>query len=134
MRYYSTQRPITPGSFPKPEGNRVLNVTSFDGKTYCEELGQEAWGYIDYEHSLHPEQAIGYELTPAEKVAEYIVYRCPDGNVLLDWNETLWKSGYPVYPKYRCEALEKGYSEGGKALPKLYAAMKKKYLTEAVET
>ena len=63
-------------------------------------------------------------------VAEYIVYRCPDGSLLLDWNETAWKFGYPAYPKHRCTEIERGYSEGGPALPKLYSAIKKKYLEE----
>ena len=130
MRYYSTQRPVGPGTFPKPEGNKVLELHNFDGKTFFEELGREAWGYIDYEQALSPEQAASYELTPAKMVAEYVVYRCPDGSILLDWNETLWKFGYPAYPKHRCTELERGFSEGGMALPKLYAAMKKKYLTE----
>ena len=66
--------------------------------------------------------------TSAEK--KYVVYRCPDGSILLDWNETLWKYGYPEYPKHRCTELERGYSKGGMKLPKLHAAMKKKYLLE----
>lgn len=63
----------------------------------------------------------------AEK-KEYIVYRCPDGNILLDWNGTLWKFGYPAYPKHRCVELERGTCEGGKNLPKFYAKLKKKYV------
>lgn len=43
MRYYSTQRPIGPGTFPKPQGNAVKEVFNFDSKTYCEEVGREAW-------------------------------------------------------------------------------------------
>ena len=128
MRYYSTQRPVTPGSFPS--GYAVEEIVNFDRKTHCDEIGREAWGYIDYEQALSPEQAASYELTPAKMVAEYVVYRCPDGSILLDWNETLRKFGYPAYPKHRCTELERGFSEGGMALPKLYAAMKKKYLTE----
>jgi len=27
-RYYSTQRPIMPGSYPKPEGNGIVYTTS----------------------------------------------------------------------------------------------------------
>ena len=65
MRYYSTQRPVTPGSFPKPAGNKVVEIHNYDSKTYCEELGREVWGYIDYEQPLHPEDAIDYELTPS---------------------------------------------------------------------
>lgn len=128
MRYYSTQRPVGPGTFPRQDGKET--ITNFDGKTYCEEIGREAWGYIDYREPLTPEQSASYELTPAKRVEEYIVYRCPDGSILLDWNETLWKFGYPAYPKHRCTELERGYSEGGMALPKLHAAMKKKYLPE----
>ncbi len=64
MRYSSTQRPVTPGSFPKPEGNKVLEVTNFDDKTYCEEPGREAWGYVEYERPLSEEEMQGWELTP----------------------------------------------------------------------
>lgn len=62
MRYYSTQRPIGPGTFPKPPENKVLKIHNFDSRTFCEEIGREAWGYIDYESSLTEEQAIGHEL------------------------------------------------------------------------
>ena len=48
MRYYSTQRPVAPGTFPKPEGNKILDIHNYDRKTYCPEIGGEAWGYIDY--------------------------------------------------------------------------------------
>ena len=30
MRYYSTQRPIMPGSYPKPAGNPVVEIRNFD--------------------------------------------------------------------------------------------------------
>lgn len=62
MRYYSTQRPIMPGSYPKPQGNAVIAVHNFDIRTYCEEIDREAWGYIDYEQPLAPEDARRYEL------------------------------------------------------------------------
>ena len=50
MRYYSTQRPFGPGTFPRQDGTET--ITNFDGPTYCEEIGREAWGYIDYEQAL----------------------------------------------------------------------------------
>ena len=28
-------------------------------------------------------------------VKEYVVYRSPHGQILIDWNETLWEFGYP---------------------------------------
>lgn len=63
MKYYSTQRPVMPGTFPKPEGNKVLNIANFDDKTYCAEIGREAWGFIEYERPLDPKQEASYELT-----------------------------------------------------------------------
>ena len=57
MRYYSTQRPIGPGTFPKPQGNAVKEVFNFDSKTYCEEVGREAWGYIENEQPIDTQAA-----------------------------------------------------------------------------
>ena len=61
MRYYSTQRPVGPGTFPRQGGTET--VTNFYGKIYCEEIGREAWGYIEYREAITPEQAKAYELT-----------------------------------------------------------------------
>ena len=61
MRYYSTQRPVGPGTFPRQGGTET--VTNFDGKIYCEEIGREAWGYIEYMEAITSEQAKAYELT-----------------------------------------------------------------------
>jgi len=58
---------------------------------------------------------------------EYVVYRAPDGIILLDWNNTLWKFGYPYWPKHRCTELERGMSVGGLFLCKLWAEMVQKY-------
>ena len=58
---------------------------------------------------------------------EYVVYECPNGDILLDWNENLWKYGYPAYPKYKCKELERGVCKGGPNLPVLAAQMREKY-------
>lgn len=62
MRYYSTQRPVMPGGFPKKEA--VAKIENFDTKTFCEEIGREAWGFIEYQEPLTKEQAVAYELIP----------------------------------------------------------------------
>lgn len=49
MRYYSTQCPIAPGTFPEPKGNQILEIVNFDEKTYSKESDRDCWGYIDYE-------------------------------------------------------------------------------------
>lgn len=48
-RYYSTQRPVSLGTYPKPQGNKVLNIENFEERTFCKQVGKEAWGYIEYE-------------------------------------------------------------------------------------
>ena len=62
-RYYSTQRPILPGGFPNRE--KVEQIKNFDTKIFCEEIGEEAWGFVDYIEPLEKEQAVAYELTLA---------------------------------------------------------------------
>lgn len=68
MRYYSTQRPITPGSYPRPRGNRVVKIVNFVNRTHCEELGRKAWGYIEYGQPLTEKEAANCELVPGENV------------------------------------------------------------------
>ena len=79
MRYYSTQRPVGPGTYPKPQGNAVKEVFNFDSKTYCEEVGREAWGYIEYEKPLDPETAAGYALVADGVAARAASMRRPAG-------------------------------------------------------
>ena len=50
MRYYSIMRPVMPGSYPKKAA--AQEIENFDEKTFCEEIGREAWGYIDYSEEL----------------------------------------------------------------------------------
>lgn len=60
-RYYSTMRPVFLGGFPKKE--RVKKIRNFDTKTFCQEIGREAWGFIEYLEPLTKEEADAYELT-----------------------------------------------------------------------
>jgi hypothetical protein len=62
MRYYSTQRPVGPGTFPQPKENKVLEIVNFDERTYCKESGRDCCGYIDYEKPLSEKEAVSYEL------------------------------------------------------------------------
>lgn len=62
-RYYSTLRPFGPGTFPQKDGRET--ITNFDGPVYCEEIGREAWGYIEYPEALTKEEAESYDLTEA---------------------------------------------------------------------
>lgn len=64
-RYFSTQRPIAPGTFPKPIDNPILNIKDFETRSYVGKIGREAWGYLEYEKPLTDEQIEAYELVAA---------------------------------------------------------------------
>lgn len=63
--YYSTQRPIGSGTYPKPQNNKVIEIKNFDKKEKIEKEDINAYGYIKYEKPLMPAAAKTYELTLA---------------------------------------------------------------------
>lgn len=63
-RYYSTQRPFGSGTYPRQNGTESI-TNFFGGKIFCEEIGREAWGFIEYRESISPKEAKDYELTAA---------------------------------------------------------------------
>lgn len=66
-RYYSTQRPVGPGTFPKLPDNPVAEVHNYDADSRIPvENGMiQAWGYVEYHKPLTAQQAGDYELRPA---------------------------------------------------------------------
>lgn len=63
MRYYSTHRPVGPGAYPG--GYDIAELCNFDDRIFCEEIGREAWGYIDVNGEFTESEAASYELVPA---------------------------------------------------------------------
>ena len=63
-RYWSTQRPVAPGTFPKPNGNKVTFIHNFYKRTYWIPIERQAWGWIEYEKPLTEKEWRGYELIP----------------------------------------------------------------------
>lgn len=74
--YYSTQRPIAPGTYPKQGAGNIVN---FDEKTYVQRLGHEAWGYIYYDEPLPEDVARSYELTPEPELDFSLRYSVGEG-------------------------------------------------------
>ena len=66
-RYYSTQRPVDIGTFPKPEGNRPVEIYNYDTdkRIPVEGASMEAWGYLEYRKPLTEKEMEDYELRPA---------------------------------------------------------------------
>ena len=58
-RYYSTQRPVSLGTYPRREN--VVEIHNYDQRTLLDN-GIRAWGYIDYNLPLTPAEMSDYEL------------------------------------------------------------------------
>lgn len=69
-RYYSTRRPLMVGGIPSTES--VTEIVNFEsGRTYCEEIDNKAWGYIEYTAPLDQQQVSDYELVQAPQEADH---------------------------------------------------------------
>lgn len=63
-KYYSTQRPVDIGTFPKTE-NGPLRFVNFDSREAVEQGRFMAWGYLVYDDPLTEKQIADYELRAA---------------------------------------------------------------------
>ena len=64
-RYYSTQRPIDIGTYPKLPDNPAVDMTFFSERKLVENGTVLAWGVLSYNSPLSPQQINDYELRPA---------------------------------------------------------------------
>ena len=63
-KYYSTQRPVDIGTFPKTD-NGPLRLANFDSREDVEQGQFKAWGYLVYDAPLTEKQMDDYELRAA---------------------------------------------------------------------
>ena len=71
-RYYSTQRPVDIGTFPKPAGNAPVEIHNYDKRQSVEGGSMQAWGWLEYAKPLTEKEAIDYELRPAPSAVKAI--------------------------------------------------------------
>ena len=64
-KYYSTQRPVNIGTFPKPPRNAPDEIVNYDQRVPVENGSFLAWGHLTYTRPLTKRQASDYELRPA---------------------------------------------------------------------
>lgn len=64
-KYYSTQRPVDIGTFPKPTHNAPDEIVNYDQRVPVEGGTFQAWGHLTYTRPLTEKQAAEYELRPA---------------------------------------------------------------------
>ena len=65
FKYYSTQRPVDIGTFPKPPRNAPDEIVNYDQRVPVENGSFLAWGHLTYTRPLTKRQASDYELRPA---------------------------------------------------------------------
>ena len=57
-RYYMLYCPPMPGAIPKC----TVSAEGFDSRGLVQEIEREAWGYVDCERELTPDEIAEYEL------------------------------------------------------------------------
>ncbi|MFR1617177.1 MAG: hypothetical protein ACLSUM_07420 [Dysosmobacter welbionis] len=65
-KYYSTQRPVDIGTFPKPPHNAPDEIVNHDMRIPVEGRPFQAWGHLTYTRPLSNQQMRDYELRPSE--------------------------------------------------------------------
>ena len=69
-KYYSTQRPVDIGTFPKPPHNAPDEIVNYDRRIPVEGGAFLAWGHLTYTRPLTEKEASDYELRPASVISE----------------------------------------------------------------
>lgn len=95
--YYMTQRPPMPGAQPK---KGLVNIESFDGRPYIDEIDHEAYALLTYDRVLLDSELREYELVPDQFERMYALSWYTITGCGGDLNE--WKEGYEK------ELLEQG--------------------------
>lgn len=67
FKYYSTQRPVDIGTYPKSPENPLIGLTNYDSRIPVEGGAFRAWGELTYDKPLTEKEAADYELRPARQ-------------------------------------------------------------------
>ena len=106
-KYYSTQRPIDIGTFPKPPGNGPTTLENYDKRLPVEGGAFLAWGELIYAKPLTEREAADYELRPSSKNPDIwrrmseqaqVVGPWEDGKRIPDQKRLTWY--YPDFGSY----------------------------------
>lgn len=104
-RYYSTERPVSPGSFPKKQGCEIEN---YENKTFIPSIGFSAWGHIDYLEPLSDKEVKEYELKSTRW--EFSVKFNPNNEqmekihkLFIEWCKYVAKDGTKPFENYTLE-------------------------------
>lgn len=68
-RYYLTQRPFAPGTFPGRPSDWA-DISDSRGRVFVPEINRKAWAWVEYKSPLAQKEVDAYELVPAFPVYE----------------------------------------------------------------
>lgn len=88
-QYYSTQRPIGPGTYPKPQDNPPLKVVNYDVDNRIQVEGEvfQAWGEVIYAKPLTDRQQYDYELRPSSRNPDVLMKMERQAQAVGPWEE-----------------------------------------------
>ena len=87
-RYYSTQRPVDIGTYPKSLTNPPTKVENYDGRLHVEGGAFLAWGEIHYAHPLTEGELRSYELAPSRFNPDVWQRVSEQAQVVGKWEDT----------------------------------------------
>lgn len=68
-KYYSTQRPISIGTYSR---NNNISIENYDEKKFVNEIGREAYGELIYNAPLNKKQMEDYELVESDDQKQFV--------------------------------------------------------------
>lgn len=74
-KYYSTQRPVDIGTYPKSRENPMIGFTNYDSRIPVESGAFRAWGELTYAKPLMEKEAADYELRPCPENPDLVARR-----------------------------------------------------------
>jgi hypothetical protein len=100
-KYYSTQRPVDIGTFPKTENGPIYHI-NFDTREAVEMGRVQAWGYLVYDAPLTEKQITDYELRAAPDNPDVKAVMREQAQTVGAWEE---KHGLPTVNRYTARWL-----------------------------
>ena len=87
--YYSTQRPVDLGTYPRPPDNLPVEIINYDVNSRIPVEGEvfEAWGELTYAKPLTDRQQDDYELRPSRDNPDVRVKMRRQAQVVGPWEE-----------------------------------------------
>ena len=88
-KYYSTQRPVDIGTYPKPIENTPLQIYNFDERDKVDYERFLAWGYLIYDSPLTDKQIDDYELRSSLNNLDVVAKMKEQAQVVGVWEDSM---------------------------------------------